>query len=178
MLDSPTTLAVLRKKENMMHSRNDQFKNCKNERKSLLEGRIVQSRLAQGPPSCWSCLRRAALHSIKIIAQQLAILYLLLWRALASTFLSFLGVRRVKKHERKSTILLKWNHSSYYISFKDFPKGLDQATLRDLKEKCKNATGVPVATMRLKVSGGNVYPITSNFLVLQLLNELCLCLNS
>jgi hypothetical protein len=50
MLDSPTTLAVLRKKENMMHSRNDQFKNCKNERESLLEGRIVQSRRAQGPP--------------------------------------------------------------------------------------------------------------------------------
>lgn len=61
----------------------------------------------------------------------------------------------MKKHERKSTLVLKWNHNSYYISFKEFPKGLDQATLRDLKVKCKMVTGVPVATMRLKVSGGD-----------------------
>jgi hypothetical protein len=77
----------------------------------------------------------------------------------------------VKKHERKSTLVLKWNHASYYISFKEFPKGLDQATLRDLKVKCKMVTGVPVATMRLKVSGGNALYSTLPIVIASTINK-------
>jgi hypothetical protein len=80
--------------------------------------------------------------------------YLLLWRSFISTVLSFIGFKRVKKHDRKSTLLLKWENHSYDITFKEFSKGLEEATLRDLKQKCKLATGVPVAAMKLTVSGG------------------------
>lgn len=42
------------------------------------------------------------------------------------------------------------------MNFKEFPKGFNEATVRDLKEKCKLLTDVPVASMKLQVSGGKL----------------------
>ncbi|KAI8089724.1 uncharacterized protein BX664DRAFT_333731 [Halteromyces radiatus] len=38
----------------------------------------------------------------------------------------------------------------------DFSGGLQQATVKDLKEKCRKLTNVPIATMNLKVSGAHI----------------------
>ena len=51
-------------------------------------------------------------------------------------------------------IELKWKGHKYDVNFDEFPNGLEQATLGDLKEKCKRITGVPVNAMKLLASGG------------------------
>ncbi|KAI8334682.1 hypothetical protein BC941DRAFT_399972 [Chlamydoabsidia padenii] len=38
----------------------------------------------------------------------------------------------------------------------DFPGGLHEATVKDLKIKCKDLTNVPIATMNMKVSGAHI----------------------
>ncbi|ORZ17360.1 hypothetical protein BCR42DRAFT_414455 [Absidia repens] len=38
----------------------------------------------------------------------------------------------------------------------DFPGGLHEASVKDLKTKCKELTDVPIATMNLKVSGAHI----------------------
>ncbi|CAO3673465.1 unnamed protein product [Umbelopsis ramanniana] len=50
-------------------------------------------------------------------------------------------------------IELKWKGHKYDVNFDEFPNGLEQATLGDLKEKCKRITGVPVNAMKLLASG-------------------------
>lgn len=71
-----------------------------------------------------------------------------------ATLASFFGWRKPSKKERLSTIVLSWDKRYFDIAFQDFPNGLQHATVKDLKQKAKEATGVPIATMRLKVSGG------------------------
>ncbi|CAO3689642.1 unnamed protein product [Umbelopsis vinacea] len=52
-----------------------------------------------------------------------------------------------------SELELKWKGHKYNVHFDEFPNGLEQATLADLKEKCKRITGVPVNAMKLLASG-------------------------
>lgn len=68
-----------------------------------------------------------------------------------ATFASFFGWRKSSK-EIQNTFVLSWNKHYFDISFKD--RGLDGATLADLKQRCKELTGVPIATMKLTISGG------------------------
>ncbi|ORY95488.1 hypothetical protein BCR43DRAFT_564371 [Syncephalastrum racemosum] len=70
-----------------------------------------------------------------------------------ATLASFFGWRKPSKKERLSTIVLSWDKRYFDIAFQDFPNGLRHATVKDLKQKAKEVTGVPIATMRLKVSG-------------------------
>lgn len=49
---------------------------------------------------------------------------------------------------------LLWNNKKLLLNFKEFKKGFDEATVYDLKEKCKLITDVPIASMNLQVSGG------------------------
>lgn len=79
------------------------------------------------------------------------VLVLILWRAFMATFASFFGWRKSSK-EIQNTFVLSWNKHYFDISFKD--RGLDGATLADLKQRCKELTGVPIATMKLTISGG------------------------
>jgi hypothetical protein len=60
----------------------------------------------------------------------------------------------VALQEQEKTIRLLWNKQRYTLDFMDFPGGLHEATVKDLKSKCKELTDVPIATMNLKVSGG------------------------
>jgi hypothetical protein len=53
-----------------------------------------------------------------------------------------------------SEVELKWKGHKYDVNFDEFPKGLEQATLGDLKEKCKKITGVPLNAIKLLASGG------------------------
>jgi hypothetical protein len=69
---------------------------------------------------------------------------------------SFLGYRKVSKKERKTTVILSWNDKKLQLNFKEFTKGFDEATVKDLKEKIKLLTDVPIASMKLKVSGGKL----------------------
>lgn len=69
---------------------------------------------------------------------------------------SFFGYRKVSKHERNTTVILSWNNRKLQLNFKEFSKGFNEATVRDLKEKCKLLTDVPVASMKLQVSGGKL----------------------
>jgi hypothetical protein len=57
-------------------------------------------------------------------------------------------------------IELKWKGHKYDVNFDEFPNGLEQATLGDLKEKCKRITGVPVNAMKLLASGGKLWFIS------------------
>lgn len=51
---------------------------------------------------------------------------------------------------------LSWNDKKTQLNFKEFPKGFEEATVKDLKEKCKVITEVPIALMKLQVSGGKI----------------------
>ncbi|CAM0140356.1 hypothetical protein VKS41_007014 [Umbelopsis sp. WA50703] len=50
-------------------------------------------------------------------------------------------------------IELRWKGHAYDVNFDEYPNGLEQATLADLKEKAKRITGVPVNAMKLLASG-------------------------
>lgn len=60
-----------------------------------------------------------------------------------------------------SELELKWKGQKYNVDFDEFPNGLEQATLADLKEKCKRITGVPVNAMKLLASGGECFFLIS-----------------
>jgi hypothetical protein len=79
----------------------------------------------------------------------------LFWKLFIVCVKSFFGYRKVSKKERNTTIQLLWNKHKYQLNFKEFQHGFDEATVRDLKEKCKQVTNVPIASMKLQVSGGN-----------------------
>lgn len=65
---------------------------------------------------------------------------------------SFFGWRKASEKELQNSIVLSWENQTFDVTFRN--PSLNVATLRDLKEKCKQLTGVPMATMRLVVSGG------------------------
>jgi hypothetical protein len=89
------------------------------------------------------------------IPHLIILLFLLSKTALVSV-LTFLGWRRVTREEHEKTIRLSWNKNTYTLDFKDFANGLHEATVKDLKLKFKDLTNVPIATMNMKVSGGNL----------------------
>lgn len=80
----------------------------------------------------------------------------LFWKVFIVSLKSFFGYRKVSKHERNTTVILSWNNRKLQLNFKEFSKGFNEATVRDLKEKCKLLTDVPVASMKLQVSGANM----------------------
>ncbi|KAF7728369.1 hypothetical protein EC973_006177 [Apophysomyces ossiformis] len=82
------------------------------------------------------------------------VLAFVLWRAFVVTIVSTFGIRKVSARERRTTILLSWERQRFDIDFQEFRHGFDQATVKDLKAKCKEVTSIPISTMRLKVSGG------------------------
>lgn len=86
----------------------------------------------------------------------LIILSLILGKAALVSALSFLGWRRVTREEHEKTIRVSWNKNTYTLDFKDFTNGLHEASVKDLKLKFKDLTNVPIATMNMKVSGGNL----------------------
>lgn len=90
------------------------------------------------------------LYLSTILAQ--GFLFLFLWRAFMATLASFFGWRKPSKKELQNTITLSWGKQHYDVSFKR--QNLDHVTLKDLKLQCKQLTGVPVASMKLTVSGG------------------------
>ncbi|KAI8140479.1 hypothetical protein BJV82DRAFT_622764 [Fennellomyces sp. T-0311] len=71
-----------------------------------------------------------------------------------ATLASFFGWRKPSKKEVQNTIHLYWNKQHFDVVFKT--PTLDHALLKDLKLKCKTLTGVPVAAMKLSVSGANL----------------------
>lgn len=54
----------------------------------------------------------------------------------------------------RDAIVISYQERYYDIHFRDFKGGIGAATVADLKDRCKRATGVTLATMKLKVSGG------------------------
>lgn len=54
-------------------------------------------------------------------------------------------------------VVVSYQDRYYDIHFRDLRGGVNQATVAELKERCKRVTGVTIATMKLKVSGGKVY---------------------
>ncbi|KAI8384976.1 uncharacterized protein BYT42DRAFT_281703 [Radiomyces spectabilis] len=69
---------------------------------------------------------------------------------------SFFNFRKVLKKESQTTIKLTWKTHHFWLSFSEFAHGLDEALVKDLKEKCKEKTKVPIATMKLSVSGAKI----------------------
>lgn len=53
-------------------------------------------------------------------------------------------------------MILAWDNKKLQLNFKEFRKGFDEATVKDLKEKIKGITDVPIALMKLQVSGGKL----------------------
>lgn len=81
-------------------------------------------------------------------------LVLLFWKVFIVSLKSVFGYHKTSKREIRTTVVLEWENKKLQLNFKEFSKGFDQATVRDLKEKCKLLTNVPIATMKLQVSGG------------------------
>ncbi|KAJ8661420.1 hypothetical protein O0I10_002686 [Lichtheimia ornata] len=77
-----------------------------------------------------------------------------------ATLASFFGWRKPSKKELQNTITLSWGKQHYDVSFKR--QNLDHVTLKDLKLQCKQLTGVPVASMKLTVSGANLKDDTAS----------------
>ncbi|CDH56008.1 hypothetical protein RO3G_09879 [Lichtheimia corymbifera JMRC:FSU:9682] len=77
-----------------------------------------------------------------------------------ATLASFFGWRKPSKKELQNTITLSWGKQHYDVSFKR--QNLDHVTLKDLKLQCKELTGVPVASMKLTVSGANLKDDTAS----------------
>jgi hypothetical protein len=74
-----------------------------------------------------------------------------------------------KKYQ--DVVVVSYRDRYYDVHFRDLKGGIRGATVADLKERCKRVTGVTLATMKLKVSGGNIlYLLKSK----QLIYELCL----
>jgi hypothetical protein len=68
-------------------------------------------------------------------------------------------------------IELRWKGHAYDVNFDEYPNGLEQATLADLKEKAKRITGVPVNAMKLLASGGKPFE-NMNCLLPSLLSDM------
>ncbi|KAL0143048.1 hypothetical protein V8B55DRAFT_1584218 [Mucor lusitanicus] len=83
-------------------------------------------------------------------------LVLLFWKVFIVSLKSVFGYHKTSKREIRTTVVLEWENKKLQLNFKEFSKGFDQATVRDLKEKCKLLTNVPIATMKLQVSGANL----------------------
>lgn len=90
------------------------------------------------------------LYLSTILAQ--GFLFLFLWRAFMATLASFFGWRKPSKKELQNTVTLSWGKQRFDVSFKR--QNLDLVTLKEFKLQCKELTGVPVANMKLTVSGG------------------------
>ncbi|CAO3625022.1 unnamed protein product [Mucor fragilis] len=60
-----------------------------------------------------------------------------------------------KSHHKqmRDSFVLAYDSRYYDIHFRDVRGGMRQATVAELKERCKSMTGVTIATMKLKVSG-------------------------
>lgn len=79
---------------------------------------------------------------------------------------SFFGLKKSKSsttNKQQSTpkpardsVVIAFEDKYYDIHFRDVNGGMQQATVAELKERCKHATGVTIATMKLKVSGGKI----------------------
>jgi hypothetical protein len=54
----------------------------------------------------------------------------------------------------RDSIVISFEDRYYDIHFRDVKGGIQYATVAELKERCKRVTGVTLATMKLKVSGG------------------------
>jgi hypothetical protein len=54
----------------------------------------------------------------------------------------------------RDSIVISFEDRYYDIHFRDVKGGIEHATVAELKERCKRVTGVTLATMKLKVSGG------------------------
>ena len=85
-------------------------------------------------------------------------LVFLFWKVFIASLKSAFGYHKTSKREIKTTVQLEWENKKLQLNFKEFSKGFDQATVKDLKEKCKLLTNVPIATMKLQVSGGKFHP--------------------
>jgi hypothetical protein len=84
------------------------------------------------------------------------------------SFASFFGLKKSSSSKTTSsssskqqrpvtnTIVIAWNERYYDVHFNDVPGGMSQVTIAQLKEHCKKITGVTLATMKLKVSGGKI----------------------
>jgi hypothetical protein len=83
------------------------------------------------------------------------------------SFASFFGLKKShststsSNQEKKQVIVV-----SYQDRYYDIPFGgsLNQATVGELKDHCKRATGVTLATMKLKVSGAFIKDDTATLL--------------
>ncbi|OBZ82327.1 BAG family molecular chaperone regulator 1 [Choanephora cucurbitarum] len=83
-------------------------------------------------------------------------LVFLVWKVSLVSVKSFFNYHKVSKRERRTTITLVWNDKKLQLNFKEFSKGFDEATVQDLKQKIKLMTDVPIASMKLQVSGANM----------------------
>jgi hypothetical protein len=54
----------------------------------------------------------------------------------------------------RDCVVISYQDRYYDIHFRDLRGGVNKATVAELKERCKRVTGVTIATMKLKVSGG------------------------
>jgi hypothetical protein len=81
-------------------------------------------------------------------------LVFLFWKVFIVSLKSFFGYHKVSKRETRTTVILSWDNKKLQLNFKEYRKGFDEATVKDLKEKIKLLTDVPIALMKLQVSGG------------------------
>ncbi|CDS05741.1 hypothetical protein LRAMOSA08269 [Lichtheimia ramosa] len=77
-----------------------------------------------------------------------------------ATLASFFGWRKPSKKELQNTVTLSWGKQRFDVSFKR--QNLDLVTLKEFKLQCKELTGVPVANMKLTVSGANLKDDTAS----------------
>lgn len=80
------------------------------------------------------------------------------------SFTSFLNLKRPSsgksntkgrdqnQKQLENAIVISFEDNYYDVHFGQ--ASMDQLVVADLKERCKRITGVPLATMKLKVSGG------------------------
>lgn len=94
----------------------------------------------------------------KYITKIIELIYLvfLFWKVFIGSLKSFFSYHKVSKLEQRTSIVLSWDGKRFDLNFKEFKAGLDQATVKDLKQKCKKVTEIPIASMKLRVSGGKV----------------------
>ncbi|KAI8366901.1 hypothetical protein BD560DRAFT_400459 [Blakeslea trispora] len=68
------------------------------------------------------------------------------------------------QRDLRDTVVVAYDNRYYDVHFRDVRGGIRFATVGMLKERCKQVTGVTIATMKLKVSGAYIKDDTATLL--------------
>ncbi|RCI01560.1 hypothetical protein CU098_010777 [Rhizopus stolonifer] len=82
----------------------------------------------------------------------------------SSTKLSNHHQQSASQRDLRDTIVISFEDRYYDIHFRDTRGGIRETTVAELKQKCKQVTGVTIATMKLKVSGAYIKDDTATLI--------------